>query len=99
LFREAYIKDPPDRNIINIYSTCLLFREANIDDLPDSSVYEHYQHIYIAQVCCSERLTLRTHPTAASMNIKEVSSSERLTSRSHQIAASMNIIKASGFKK
>jgi hypothetical protein len=59
-------------------------------------------YIYIAQVCCSERLTSRTHPIAVSMNIlgiAEVSHSERLTSRSHQTAVSMNIIKASGFEK
>jgi hypothetical protein len=77
-----------------------LFRKADIEDPPDCSDYEPYLKIYIAQVCCSE--TLRTHPTAASMNIMniaEVSCSERLTSRSHRTAVSMTIIKASGIEK
>jgi hypothetical protein len=79
-----------------------LFKKADIKDPPDCSDYEHYLKIYIAQLCCSERVTSRIHPTTASMNIlsiAEVSYSERLTLRFHQTAASMNIIRASGFKK
>jgi hypothetical protein len=81
-----------------------LFKEVIIEDPSDCSDNEHYQkkYKYIAQVCCSERLTSRTHPSAASMNIlsiAEVSCLERLASRSHQTAASINIIRASGFKK
>jgi hypothetical protein len=81
----------------------LLFRKANIEDPPDCSDYEHYLKNYIYSTGLLFReADIRTHPTAASMNIlniAEVSYSERLKSWSHQTAASMNIIRASGFEK
>jgi hypothetical protein len=49
-----------------------LFKKDDIKDPPDCSDYEHYLKIYIAQVCCSERLTSRTHPTSASVNILSI---------------------------
>jgi hypothetical protein len=56
------VKSKCSEHYQHIYSTCLLFREAGIKDLASMNI------INIARVCYLERLTSRTHPTAASMN-------------------------------
>jgi hypothetical protein len=82
---------------IYIYSTGFLLREADIKDPPDSSVHEQYEEYEHSRISCSERLTSRSHQTAASMNIINIYNigfcfSERLTSRTHPTAGTMNII-------
>jgi hypothetical protein len=62
------------RKKINLDSTRFLFREADIEDAP---IAASMNIINIAHIYCSESLTSRTHPTAASMNNINVSGFEK----------------------